>query len=76
MTVDHDRPFQQAEAWINGHVPHRGRDFDYVVSAATQRAFPDRLPHVAEAVRRSRPVASFGHGAERVEIRKVQGSPL
>jgi hypothetical protein len=118
MTVDHDRPFQQAEAWINGHVPHRGRllvddslwvdlvqdgyppgqvvwfykldtdrdvraryprgwrDFDYVVSAATLRAFPDRLPQVAEAVRNSRPVASFGHGAERVEIRKIQTSPL
>jgi hypothetical protein len=118
MTVDHDKPFRQAEAWINGHVPHRGRllvddslwvdlvqdgyppgqvvwfykldtdrdvraryprgwrDFDYVVSAATLRAFPDRLPQVAEAVRHSRPVASFGHGAERVEIRKIQGSPV
>jgi Dolichyl-phosphate-mannose-protein mannosyltransferase len=118
MTVDHDKPFRQAEAWINGHVPHRGRllvddslwvdlvqdgyppgqvvwfykldtdrdvraryprgwrDFDYVVSAATLRAFPDRLPQVAEAVRHSRPVASFGHGTERVEIRKIQGSPL
>jgi Dolichyl-phosphate-mannose-protein mannosyltransferase len=118
MTVDRDKPFRQAEAWINGHVPHRGRllvddslwvdlvqdgyppgqvvwfykldtdrdvraryprgwrDFDYVVSAATLRAFPDRLPQVAEAVRHSRPVASFGHGAERVEIRKIQGSPL
>jgi hypothetical protein len=118
MTVDHDAPFRQAEAWINGHVPHRGRllvddslwvdlvqdgyppgqvvwfykldtdrdvraryprgwrDFDYVVSAATLRAFPDRLPQVAEAVRHSRPVASFGHGADRVEIRKIQGSPV
>ena len=118
MTVDHDAPFRQAEAWINGHVPHRGRllvddslwvdlvqdgyppgqvvwfykldtdrdvraryprgwrDFDYVVSAATLRAFPDRLPQVAQAVRNSRPVASFGTGAERVEIRKIQGSPL
>jgi hypothetical protein len=118
MTVDHDKPFRQAEAWINGHVPHRGRllvddslwvdlvqdgyppgqvvwfykldtdrdvraryprgwrDFDYVVSAATLRAFPDRLPQVAEAVRHSRPVASFGHGYERVEIRKIQGSPV
>jgi hypothetical protein len=118
MTVDHDAPFRQAEAWINGHVPHRGRllvddslwvdlvqdgyppgqvvwfykldtdrdvrtryprgwrDFDYVVSAATLRAFPDRLPQVAQALRNSRPVASFGTGAERVEIRKIQGSPL
>jgi Dolichyl-phosphate-mannose-protein mannosyltransferase len=118
MTVDHDRPFRQAEAWIADNVPHRGRllvddslwvdlvergyppgqvvwfykldtdrdvkaryphgwrDFDYVVSAATLRAFPDRLPQVAEAVRHSRVVASFGRGAERVEIRKLQGSPV
>ena len=47
-----------------------------MVSAATLRAFPDRLPQVAEAVRNSRPAASFGKGAERVEIRKIQGSPL
>jgi hypothetical protein len=118
MTVDHDAPFRQAEAWINGHVPHRGRllvddslwvdlvqdgyppgqvvwfykldtdrdvraryprgwrDFDYVVSASTLRAFPDRLPEVSQAVRNSRPVASFGSGSERVEIRKIEGSPL
>jgi hypothetical protein len=118
MTVDHDAPFRQAEAWITANVPHQGRllvddslwvdlvergyppgqvvwfykldtdrdvkaryprgwrDFDYVVSAATLHAFPDRLPQVAEAVRHSRVVASFGHGAERVEIRKVQGSQV
>ena len=118
MTVDHDAPFRQAEAWIGDNVPHQGRllvddslwvdlvergyppgqvvwfykldtdrdvraryprgwrDFDYVVSAATLRAFPDRLPQVAQAVRNSRVVASFGHGTERVEIRKIQGSPL
>jgi hypothetical protein len=25
MTVDHDRPFRQAEAWIAGNVPHTAR---------------------------------------------------
>jgi hypothetical protein len=117
MTVDHDAPFRQAEAWITDNVPHQGRllvddslwvdlvergypsgqvvwfykldtdadvkaryprgwrDFDYVVSAATLRAFPDRLPQVSEAVRHSRVVAYFGHGADRVEIRKIRGSP-
>jgi hypothetical protein len=118
MTVDQDRPFRQAEAWIVENVPHRARllvddalwvdlvergyppgqvvwfykldtdrdvkgryprgwrEFDYVVSTATLRSFPDNLPQAREAQRRSRVVASFGGGTQRVEIRKVQGSPL
>jgi hypothetical protein len=118
MTVDRDRPFRQAEAWIAGNVPHtarllvddalwvdlvergyrpgqviwfykldtdrdiqdrypRGwREFDYLVSTGTLRNFPDSLPQVREALRRSKAVAGFGHGTERVEIRKLQGSPL
>jgi hypothetical protein len=118
MTVDHDRPFRQAETWIAGNVPHtarllvddalwvdlvergyrpgqvvwfykldtdrdvRGRyprgwrEFDYLVSTGTLRNFPDSLPQVREALRRSKVVADFGHGTERVEIRKLQGSPL
>jgi hypothetical protein len=118
MTVDQDRPFRQAEAWIAGNVPHNARllvddalwvdlveqgyppgqviwfykldtdrdiqgryprgwrEFDYLVSTATLRSFPDNLPQAREAQRRSRVVASFGRGAQRVEIRKVRGSPL
>jgi hypothetical protein len=118
MTVDQDRPFRQAEAWIAGNVPHQARllvddalwvdlvergyppgqviwfykldtdrdiqgryprgwrEFDYLISTATLRSFPDSLPQAREAQRRSRVVASFGRGAQRVEIRKVQGSPL
>jgi hypothetical protein len=118
MTVDHDRPFRQAEAWIAANVPHQARllvddalwvdlvergyppgqviwfykldtdrditgryprgwrDFDYLVSTATLRSFPDDLPQVAETQRHSRVVATFGRGIERVEIRKVQGSPM
>jgi Dolichyl-phosphate-mannose-protein mannosyltransferase len=118
MTVDHDRPFRQAEAWIAGNVPHQARllvddalwvdlvergyppgqvvwfykldtdrdvrgryprgwrEFDYLVSTATLRGFPDNLPQAREAQRRSRVVATFGHGTQRVEIRKVQGSPM
>jgi hypothetical protein len=37
---------------------------------------PDSLPQAREAQRRSRVVASFGHGTQRGEIRKIQGSPL
>jgi hypothetical protein len=118
MTVDQDRPFRQAEAWIASNVPHQARlliddalwvdlvergyrpgqvvwfykldtdrdiqgryprgwrEFDYLVSTATLRSFPDSLPQAREAQRRSRVVASFGRGTQRVEIRKVQGSPL
>src|SRR5215207_8295927 len=52
------------------------REFDYLVSTATLRSFPDDLPQVAETQRHSRVVATFGRGIERVEIRKVQGSPV
>ena len=118
MTVDHDRAFRQAEAWMASNVPHRARllvddalwvdlvergyppgqviwfykldtdrdiqgryprgwrEFDYLISTATLRSFPDNLPQAREAQRRSRVVASFGRGTQRVEIRKVQGSPL
>jgi hypothetical protein len=118
MTVDHDRPFRQAEAWIGSNVPHKARllvddslwvdlvergyppgqviwfykldtdrdiqgryprgwrEFDYLVSSETLRSFPDSLPQARETLRRSKVVASFGRGAQRVEIRKVQGSPL
>jgi hypothetical protein len=118
LTVDHDRPFRQAEAWIAGNAPRRARllvddgfwvdlvergyppeqvvwfykldtdrevkarfpggwrEFDYVVSTQTVRGFPDRLPQVAQALRNSTVVAAFGRGSERVEIRKVQGSPV
>ena len=118
MTVDHDMPFRQAEAWIAANVPPRPacssmtpsgstwssaatgparssgstswtptatspaatprgwREFDYLISTATLRSFPDDLPQVVETQRHSRVVATFGRGIERVEIRKVQGSPV
>jgi hypothetical protein len=114
VTVDHDAPFRQAEAWLDARVPRdarllvddavwvdlveRGRpaervvwfykldtdrqvkalyprgwrDFDYVMSSASLRGFPDSLPQVAQALRHSRVVAAFGRGGGRVEIRRVQ----
>jgi Dolichyl-phosphate-mannose-protein mannosyltransferase len=61
---------------VQGRYPRGWREFDYLVSTATLRSFPDNLPQAREAQRRSRVVASFGHGSQRVEIRKVQGSPV
>jgi hypothetical protein len=61
---------------VRGRYPRGWREFDYLVSTATLRNFPDSLPQVREALRRSKVVAGFGHGTEQVEIRKLQGSPL
>ena len=61
---------------IQDRYPRGWREFDYLISTATMRSFPDTLLQAREAQRRSRVVASFGRGAQRVEIRKVQGSPL
>jgi len=61
---------------IQGRYPRGWREFDYLVSTATLRSFPDNLPQARETLRRSKVVASFGRGSQRVEIRKVQGSPL
>jgi hypothetical protein len=61
---------------IQGRYPRGWREFDYLVSTATLRSFPDSLPQARETLRRSRVVASFGRGTQRVEIRKVQDSPL
>jgi hypothetical protein len=61
---------------IQGRYPRGWREFDYLVSTATLRSFPDSLPQAREAQRRSRVVARFGHGTQCVEIRKVQDSPL
>jgi hypothetical protein len=61
---------------IQGRYPRGWREFDYLVSTATLRSFPDHLPQAGEAQRRSKVVASFGRGSQRVEIRKVRDSPL
>jgi len=61
---------------IQGRYPRGWREFDYLISTATLRSFPDSLPQAREAQRRSRVVASFGRGSQRVEIRHLQGSPL
>jgi hypothetical protein len=47
-----------------------------VVSTPTVRGFPERLPQLSEALRRSEPVATFGRGNQRVEVRELQGSPV
>jgi hypothetical protein len=61
---------------VKARYPRGWQEFDYVVATATVRGFPERLPQVGEAMRHSEVAASFGSGTGRVEVRKVQGSPV
>ena len=61
---------------VRARYPRGWREFDYVVATPTMRGFPESLPQVGEALRNSEVAASFGSGSGRVEVRKVQGSPV
>lgn len=49
----------------------RWQDVDYVVSSPIMRSATDGLPSVVAALEHSVPVATFGAGGDRVEIRRV-----
>ncbi|AKZ57833.1 Glycosyl transferase [Streptomyces ambofaciens ATCC 23877] len=55
-------------------MPGGWRDIDYVVASPTVRRDAVDLPNVRAAMNHSRPVAVFGTGADRIEIRRVQSS--
>jgi hypothetical protein len=61
---------------VRARYPRGWQEFDYLVATPTMRGFPESLPQVAEALRRSEVAATFGSGTGRVEVRKVQGSPV
>ncbi|MFF0446859.1 ArnT family glycosyltransferase [Streptomyces sp. NPDC004609] len=52
-------------------MPRGWRDIDYVVSSLTVRRDAVDLPNVRAALRHSTPVAVFGSGEDRVEVRRV-----
>ncbi|MGW2851025.1 phospholipid carrier-dependent glycosyltransferase, partial [Streptomyces sp. NPDC001215] len=52
-------------------MPHGWRDLDYVVASPTVRRDAVDLPGVMAAIEHSTPVATFGTGPDRIEIRKV-----
>ncbi|GAA0632895.1 hypothetical protein GCM10009535_05820 [Streptomyces thermocarboxydovorans] len=52
-------------------MPKGWRDIDYVVASPTVRRDAKDLPNVRAAIEHSRPVAVFGTGEDRIEIRKV-----
>jgi hypothetical protein len=63
---------------IARNLPQGWRSFDYAVSTRVIRSAlehnPQRLQQVRLALRHSRPVATFGHGGDRVEVRKIVGT--
>ncbi|MFC7305238.1 ArnT family glycosyltransferase [Streptomyces monticola] len=54
-------------------MPRGWRDLDYVVASPTVRRDAPDLPGVKAALEHSTPVAVFGEGEERIEIRKIGG---
>ncbi|MFF1643606.1 ArnT family glycosyltransferase [Streptomyces sp. NPDC058246] len=52
-------------------LPHGWRDLDYVVASPTVRRDAVDLPNVKAAMEHSTPVATFGKGADRIEIRQI-----
>ncbi|MFG2940036.1 ArnT family glycosyltransferase [Streptomyces sp. NPDC048282] len=54
-------------------LPHGWRDLDYVVASPTVRRDARDLPNVKAALRHSTPVAVFGTGDDRIEIRQIAG---
>ncbi|MEU1039043.1 ArnT family glycosyltransferase [Streptomyces sp. NPDC005551] len=53
-------------------MPRGWRDLDYVVASPTVRRDAADLPNVAAAMQHSTPVATFGTGEDRIEIRRIQ----
>ncbi|MHB9859441.1 ArnT family glycosyltransferase [Streptomyces sp. YIM S03343] len=53
-------------------MPDGWRDIDYVVASPTVRRDARDLPNVKAAIQHSTPVATFGTGDDRIEIRKVR----
>jgi 4-amino-4-deoxy-L-arabinose transferase-like glycosyltransferase len=56
---------------VRAQLPHGWRDVDYVLSTPAIRQDPESLPTVNTLLRNSVTVASFGNGADRIEVRRV-----
>ncbi|MFD9970522.1 ArnT family glycosyltransferase [Streptomyces sp. NPDC059011] len=55
-------------------MPRGWRDLDYVVASPTVRRDARDLPNVRAALEHSAPVAVFGEGEDRIEIREIGGA--
>ncbi|QLD11806.1 glycosyltransferase family 39 protein [Microbacterium oleivorans] len=56
---------------VQALAPNGWRDYDYVVTTDSMRTFPTEFPTVRQAIDNSVVVASFGEGAQQVEVRYV-----
>jgi hypothetical protein len=59
---------------VRRYFPQGWRDFDYVVSTEAMRDTAVYTPNTALALVHSRPVATFGRGPQRIEIRAIGGA--
>lgn len=57
---------------VTDTLPNGWRDIDYVVASPTVRRDAKDLPNVRQAIEHSVPVAVFGTGEDRIEIRRVE----
>ncbi|CAM5497193.1 hypothetical protein SALBM311S_03394 [Streptomyces alboniger] len=53
-------------------MPRGWKDIDYVIASPTVRRDAVDLPNVKAAIEHSKPVATFGTGPDRIEIRQIQ----
>jgi hypothetical protein len=60
---------------VQRHFPDGWRDFDYVISSQGMRNDTSQTPNAAQALLHSRPVATFGTGAQLIEIRQILRPP-
>ncbi|KAA9085320.1 ArnT family glycosyltransferase [Microbacterium radiodurans] len=56
---------------VQALAPDGWRDYDYVVTTDSMRTFPTEFPTVRQAIDNSVVVASFGEGAQQVDIRYI-----
>lgn len=56
---------------VSSLTPQGWRDYDYLVSTESLRSLAPSQPQVAQALAASLPVATFGEGVQRVEVRSI-----
>jgi hypothetical protein len=56
---------------VRRYFPQGWRDFDFVVSTEAMRDTANNTPNTEVALHNSRPVAIFGRGTQRIEIRAI-----
>jgi cellulose synthase/poly-beta-1,6-N-acetylglucosamine synthase-like glycosyltransferase len=60
---------------VRRRFPQLWRDFDYLVSTPAMRDTTSQTPTTGQALVHSATVVTFGHGAQRIEIRKIMPGP-